>query len=166
MSLTEPTQVAGVGLDTAAAEQVPSAAVTSTEPAGDELVGQLARLAELHRVGSLTDAEFSSAKSRILQPPSTVKLHMPSRRVVPEIHPIGALRSVTLVLLDQVAKRLGATCRPASETPARMSLEGMDQTTMDQPLAVSTNALPSARAFRNGEGPSREGSSSHASNLD
>lgn len=103
--------------------------VPTVEPAGDGLVAQLAGLVELHRIGGLTDDEFSAAKALVLHPPANrlavprMVLHMPSRRIVPEVHPVGAARSVTLTLLDQAARRLGGTCRPLTESDADTSPE-------------------------------------------
>lgn len=66
----------GVGSEAAAAAALRAAGATVTEPQtagrgedgdGDDLVGELERLAALHAAGALTDAEFTAAKARLLE---------------------------------------------------------------------------------------------------
>ena len=162
---TESEQVNGSALEpvvvdsgaTSTSTTTPIATTESAESGGDEIVGQLARLTELHRAGGLTDAEFTLAKSRVLQRPGLhvaaprVSIHRPTRRMVPEIHPRSALRSVSLVALDQVAKRLGATCRPVSEMPVQVALDASGLPTAGGEHVVGGNGRSSSDATRVGD---------------
>jgi hypothetical protein len=48
------------------APQVPQQAPPPAASAGDSMLDQLSKLTELHGQGSLTDAEFSAAKAKLL----------------------------------------------------------------------------------------------------
>lgn len=131
---TEPTPVGAVASDpivvdpTTAPIPLATETAASTGAEGDQLVGQLAALAELHRAGSLTDAEFSSAKASLLQAPpsppsgSRIPIPLPSRRMIPTIHAPSALNTLSLALLDRAARRLGGRCGPVSE-PVQIRLD-------------------------------------------
>jgi hypothetical protein len=44
----------------------PPAAAPAAAPAGDDMMGQLTKLADLHTAGILDDAEFAAAKAKLL----------------------------------------------------------------------------------------------------
>lgn len=48
------------------APQVPQQASPPDQPAGDAMLDQLSKLTALHEQGALTDAEFSTAKAKLL----------------------------------------------------------------------------------------------------
>jgi hypothetical protein len=50
----------------AAAAAAPAANAAAPAGAGDDLMGQLNQLAQLHQGGVLTDAEFTAAKAKLL----------------------------------------------------------------------------------------------------
>jgi uncharacterized protein HemX len=50
----------------AAAAAAPAAAAAAPAGASDDLMGQLNQLAQLHQAGVLDDAEFASAKAKLL----------------------------------------------------------------------------------------------------
>ena len=98
--------------------------VASTAPGSDDLAMQLGRLATLHDDGSLSDEEFGLAKRRVLHPPARtvttrrISLHAPKTRIVPEIHPRETARSMSVAVLDRIARRLGASCSIEPATPS------------------------------------------------
>jgi len=51
---------------TAAATAAPAAAAAAPASAGDDMMGQLNQLAQLHSAGVLDDAEFAAAKAKLL----------------------------------------------------------------------------------------------------
>jgi hypothetical protein len=51
---------------TAGAAAAPAAEAAAPAGAGDDMMGQLNQLAQMHQSGVLTDAEFSEAKSKLL----------------------------------------------------------------------------------------------------
>jgi hypothetical protein len=50
----------------AAATAAPAAAAAAPASAGDDLMGQLNQLAQLHQAGVLSDEEFAAAKAKLL----------------------------------------------------------------------------------------------------
>jgi hypothetical protein len=50
----------------AAATAAPAAAAAAPAGAGDDMMGQLNQLAQLHQAGVLDDAEFAAAKAKLL----------------------------------------------------------------------------------------------------
>lgn len=63
-----PVKAMGMSFDTARAfaAQVNSASQPEPAASGPDVAGQLAKLAELHQAGALTDDEFAAAKQRLL----------------------------------------------------------------------------------------------------